>query len=76
MSKLEKLYSNLWLRIPDKNFDKLLQIQKYYELNSVEEVLELLVNTHTINCLADEASEYASKKDAKLRFAKTGTNNK
>jgi len=76
MSKLEKLYSNLWLRIPDKNFDKLLQIQKDYELNSVEDVLELLVNTHTINCLAEEASEYASEKDAKLRFAKTGTNNK
>jgi hypothetical protein len=76
MSKLEKLYSNLWLRIPDENFDKLLQIQKDYELNSVEEVMELLVNTHTISCLADEACEYASKKDAKLRFAKTGTNNK
>jgi hypothetical protein len=76
MSKLEKLYSNLWLRIPDKNFDKLLQIQKDYELNSVEEVLELLVNTHTINCLAEESNEYASKKNAKLRFAKTGTNNR
>jgi hypothetical protein len=76
MSKLEKLYSNLWLRIPDENFDKLLQIQKDYELNSVEEVMELLVNTHTINGLADEASEYASKKDAKLRYAKTGTNNR
>jgi hypothetical protein len=76
MSKLENLYSNLWIRITDENFDKLLQIQKDYELNNVEEVLELLVNTHTINCLADEANEHASSKNAKIRFAKTGTNNR
>ena len=76
MSKLETLYSNLWIRITDENFDKLIQIRKDYELNSVEEVLELLVNTHTINCLADEAYEYASEKNVKIRFAKRVTNNK
>jgi hypothetical protein len=67
MNKLAKLYSNLWLRIADDNFDKLLQIQKDYKLNSVEEVLDLLVNTHTINCLAKESNEYAIEKNVKLR---------
>lgn len=61
MNKSDKLYSNLWLRISGDNFVKLQQIQKDYQLNNVEEVLELLVNTHTINCLAKECSEYANK---------------
>jgi len=59
MNKWGKLYSNLWVRIDDDNFGKLLQIQNDYHLNSVEEVLELLVNTRSIDCLAEEA-----KKDA------------
>jgi len=62
MNKWGKLYSNLSLRIDDENFEKLLQIQKDYQLKSVDEVLELLINTHTINCLAKEASEYANEK--------------
>jgi hypothetical protein len=65
MSKWEKLYSNLWIRISDDNFDKLMQIQKDYQLKSVEDVLELLVNTHTINCLAKESTEYAAEKNDK-----------
>jgi hypothetical protein len=65
MSKWEKLYSNLWIRVSDDNFDKLLQIQKDYELKSVEDVLELLVNAHTINSLAKEANEYATVKTLK-----------
>lgn len=65
MNRLEKLYSNLWIRISDENFDKLLQIQKDYHLKSVEDVLELLVNTHTINSLAKESGEYASEIKAK-----------
>jgi hypothetical protein len=67
MDKWGKLYSNLWIRIADDNFEKLLQIQRDYELNSVEEVLELLVNAHTINSLFKESSEYAIEKNAKLR---------
>jgi len=67
MYKLGKLYSNLWLRVADDNFDKLLQIQKDYGLQSVEEVLELLVNSNTIDRLAKESNEYASEKDSKLR---------
>lgn len=67
MNKWGKLYSNLNLRIDDDNFDKLLQIQKDYQLKSVDEVLELLVNSHTINCLAIEANEYANEKNGKLR---------
>lgn len=67
MSKWGNLYSNLWLRISDDNFDKLLQIQKDYQLNSVEEVLDLLVNTHTINNLAKESNEYATEKNEKIR---------
>ena len=66
MSKWEKLYSNLWIRISDDNFDKLLQIQKNYQLKSVEDVLELLVNTHTIKSLAKESNEYATEKDIKI----------
>jgi hypothetical protein len=67
MSKWEKLYSNLWIRISDDNFDKLLQIQRDYQLKSVEEVLELLVNTHTINVLAKESNDYVTEKDVKIR---------
>lgn len=67
MNKWGKLYSNVWLRIADENFDKLLEIQKNYQLKSVEEVLELLVNTHTIDCLANESEEYANEKNVKLR---------
>jgi hypothetical protein len=68
MYKLGKLYSNLWIRVADDNFDKLLQIQKDYGLQSVEEVLELLVNTHTIDCLAKESKEDAEEKENKLRL--------
>ena len=67
MNKWGKLHSNVWLRIADENFDKLLQIQKNYQLKSVEEVLELLVNKHTIDCLANESEEYLNEKDLKLR---------
>lgn len=67
MDKWGKLYSNLWIRIADDNFEKLLQIQRDYELNSVEEVLELLVNAHTINSLVKESSEFANEKNAKHR---------
>jgi uncharacterized Fe-S cluster-containing radical SAM superfamily enzyme len=61
MSKWGKLYSNLWLRVADENFKKLMQIQKNYNLNSVDEVLELLVNDHTINLLAAQSNEHASQ---------------
>lgn len=67
MSKLEKLYSNLWIRISDDNFGTLLQIQKDYQLKSVEDVLELLVNTHTIKTLAKESNEFAAEKNMRLR---------
>lgn len=67
MSKWEKLYSNLWIRISDENFDKLLQIQKDYQLNNVEDVLAILVNTHTINTLAKESNEFAVEKKVKSR---------
>lgn len=67
MHKWEKLYSNLWIRVSDDNFEKLLQIQKDYQLKSVDDVLELLVNTNTINRLAKESDEYADKKNIKLR---------
>jgi hypothetical protein len=67
MSKWEKLYSNLWIRISDDNFDKLMQIQKNYQMKNVEDVLELLVNTHTISSLAKESNEYATEKDMKIR---------
>lgn len=75
MNKWGKLYSNLWLRIADDNFDKLLQIQKDYQLNTVEEVLELLVNTHTINCLAKEANEYATENKYRLGIKQKTANN-
>jgi len=68
MYKLGKLYSNLWIRVADDNFDKLLQVQKDYGLQSVEEVLELLVNTQTIDCLAKESAEFAEEKENKLRL--------
>ena len=71
MNKWGKLYSNIWLRIADDNFDKLLQIQKDYQLKSVEEVLELLVNTHTINRLAEESNEYASSMNVRKQVIKT-----
>jgi len=67
MSSWEKLYSNLWIRISEDNFGKLLQIQKDYQLKSVEEVLELLVNSNTINRLAKESDDYAAEKSMKLR---------
>ena len=67
MSKLEKLYSNLWIRISDDNFGTLLQIQKDYQLKSVEDVLELLVNTHTIKTLAKESNEFVAEKNMRLR---------
>ena len=67
MSKWGKLYSNLWIRISDDNFEKLKQIQKDYELNSVEDVFELLVNTCTINKLAEDANEYAASRNDKFR---------
>jgi hypothetical protein len=62
MFKLGKLYSNLWIRVSDENFEKLQQIQKNYELKSIEEVLELLVNTNTINSLEDKSNEFALSK--------------
>jgi predicted CopG family antitoxin len=65
MHKWEKLYSNLWIRVSDDNFEKLLQIQKDYQLKSVDDVLELLVNTKTISRLAKESSEYVSEKNVK-----------
>ncbi len=67
MNKWGKLYSNLWIKIADDNFDKLLQIQKDYDLNSIEEVLELLVNTRTINSLAKESNEFAKRRNEKLQ---------
>jgi hypothetical protein len=67
MSKWDKLYSNLWIRISDDNFDKLLQIQKDYQLKNVEDVLELLVNNHTITSLAKESNKFATEKDMKIR---------
>jgi hypothetical protein len=67
MSNWEKLYSNLWIRISDDNFGKLLQIQKDFELKSVEEVLELLVNSNSINRLAKESDDYAAEKNMRLR---------
>ncbi|MFA5973419.1 MAG: hypothetical protein WC780_13800 [Lentimicrobiaceae bacterium] len=71
MGKWGKLYSNLWIKIADSDFDKLKQIQKDYQLKSVEEVLELLVNTHTINCLAEESREYITKSNSRIRYAGT-----
>jgi hypothetical protein len=67
MSKWGKLYSNLWIRVSDENFEKLKQIQKDYELNSVDEVFELLVNTRTINSLAKESNEYAASRNDKFQ---------
>jgi len=67
MSKWEKLYSNLWIRITYDNFNKLKQIQKDFQLKSVEDVLALLVNTHTINNLEKEADEFADEKKYKVR---------
>lgn len=67
MNKWGKLYSNLSLRIDDENFEKLLQIQNDYQLQNVDDVLELLVNAHTIDCLVKESSEYAQEKNTKLR---------
>jgi hypothetical protein len=67
MSKWGKLYSNLWIRISADNFEKLKEIQKDYELNSVDDVFELLVNTRTINTLADEANNYAASRNDKFR---------
>jgi hypothetical protein len=75
MNKWGKLYSNLWLRIDDDNFDKLLQIQNDYQLKSVEEVLELLVNTYTINCLAKESNEHATKMKTRHQVTLTSSRN-
>ena len=61
MYNREKLHSNLWIKIPHGNFDKLLQIQKDLQLKSVEDVVELLLNTHNIDCLAEESKEYVKK---------------
>ena len=67
MNKWGKLHSNVWIKIADDNFDKLLQIQKDYDLNSIEEVLELLVSTRTINSLAKESDEFAKRRKEKLQ---------
>jgi len=67
MNKWGKLYSNLSLRIDDENFAKLLQIQNDYQFQSVDDVLELLVNAHTIDCLVKESGEYAKEKNSKRR---------
>jgi hypothetical protein len=67
MNKWGKLHSNLWIKIADDNFDKLLQIQKDYDLNSIEEVLALLINTRTINSLAKESAEFAKRRNDKLQ---------
>lgn len=67
MCNWKKLYSNLWIRISDDNFGKLLQIQKDFELKNVEDVLELLVNSNTINRLAKESDDFAAEKNIKLR---------
>ena len=75
MNKWGKLYSNLWLRIDDDNFDKLIQIQNDYQLNSVEEVLELLVNNYTINCLAKESNEYVTKMKTRQQVTHTSSGN-
>jgi hypothetical protein len=61
MNKWGKIYSNVWLRISDENFEKLVQIREDYQLKSVEEVLELLVNTNTISNLATQSSEFVSQ---------------
>jgi hypothetical protein len=66
MSKSGKLYSNFWIRIAHDDFEKLVQIQKNYELKSVEEVFDLLVNAQTINSLAEEANDYAHTRHVKL----------
>lgn len=66
MNKWGKLHSNLWIKIADDNFDKLLLIQKDYDLNTIEEVLELLVNTQTINRLAQESDDFAKRRNEKL----------
>jgi len=61
MNKWGKIYSNVWLRISDENFEKLVQIREDYQLKSVEEVLELLVNTNTISNLATQSKEFVSQ---------------
>jgi len=66
MYKLGKLYSNMWIRVADDNFAKLLQIQKDYELKSIDEVLELLVNTRTIDLLAKKSKEHTSAKNSMI----------
>jgi len=66
MSKWEKLYSNLWIRVSDDNFNKLKKIQKDFQLKNVEDVLALLVNTRTINILAKESDDFATEKSTKL----------
>ena len=66
MSKWEKLYSNLWIRVSDDNFNKLKQIQKNFQFKNVEDVLALLVNTHTIKNLAKESDDFAIEKSSKL----------
>jgi hypothetical protein len=75
MGKWGKLYSNVWIKIDDDDFDKLKQIQMDYQLDSVEEVLELLVNSHSINRLCEQADEYANEIDSRLRFTVTPANN-
>mgnify|MGYP003406246385 CR=1 FL=1 len=67
MSKWEKLYSNLWIRVSDDNFNKLKQIQKNFQFKNVEDVLALLVNTHTIKNLAKESDDFAIEKSTKLQ---------
>jgi hypothetical protein len=61
MDQGRELHSNLWIKIADDDFDKLKQVQMDYQLKSIEEVLEHLVNTSTINCLCKESYEYATK---------------
>jgi hypothetical protein len=75
MEKWEKLYSNLWIRIPDDNFHKLVQIQKDYQLKSVEEVLDLLVNENTINSLAAKSKEYSDQMHDRICHSKSPANN-
>jgi hypothetical protein len=75
MGKWGKLYSNVWIKIDDDDFDKLKQIQMDYQLDSVEEVLELLVNSHSISRLCEQADEYANEIDSRLRLTVTPANN-
>jgi hypothetical protein len=75
MNKWGKTYSNIWLRISDENFDKLLQIKEDYQLKSVEEVLELLVNTNSINSLVSKSKDYVLQINNRYRKTKVPANN-